>query len=143
MLLVLQLIMALQDTLGPQVFSKPTQIIAFACNIIQGYADRMTAFKERKESKPEKSGRIDIANIVCEQDRAILENDTATQDIEEEFESVMMAINLLRAVMHGTVYNTGNLSELLTCNFLISRQRGSGYSSKPTARKRYCTAENY
>ncbi|KAI8092217.1 uncharacterized protein B0P05DRAFT_525301 [Gilbertella persicaria] len=96
-LLILHLIMGMLDTLGPTILAKPTQILSFANNIVQDHVDRLTTAKKETENK--KSKFPDITNIVSQEDIEALE-DAEQFSAEDEFESLILAINLLRAVMH-------------------------------------------
>lgn len=99
-LLILHLIMGMLDTLGPTILGKPTQIISFANNIVNDHVERM--MKPLKKSKPS-SGFPDIANIVDREQMEALEEAHDEQfSMEDDVESLILAINLLRAVMHGT-----------------------------------------
>jgi hypothetical protein len=80
--------MGMLDSLGPTILGKPTQIISFATNIVNDHVDRMSQEKDLKTN---------ISNIVQQNDN---DDDFSLQD---DFESLILAINLLRAVMHGKV----------------------------------------
>lgn len=100
-LLTLHLIMGMLDTLGPTILGKPTQIISFANNIVQDHVERLMKPKEAK-SKPSTSAFPDITKIVDQEELEAIEDAHDEQfSIEEYFESLILAINLLRAVMHG------------------------------------------
>ena len=102
MLLLLQLVMGMQDTLGTEILSKPEQIIAFASNVLCDYAGRLEEARQRQYSKKKTSSSIvDIANIVTDEDREAMENTPTEEDIRNDLESLILSINLLRAVMHG------------------------------------------
>ena len=106
MLLILQLIMGMQDTLGTEILSKPEQILGFANNVVTDYVDRLDDAKNRQSSKkksPSSGSAVDIMNIVSDEDREIFDNIPTDEDIENDLESLIMAINLLRAVMHGNI----------------------------------------
>ncbi|CAO3678365.1 unnamed protein product [Rhizopus stolonifer] len=92
-LLILHLIMGMLDKLGTTILAKPTQIISFAINGIQAHVDKITPKKEKKKE----SGFPDFTRIVTEEDRDVMEDELS---IEDELESLILAINLLRAVMH-------------------------------------------
>ncbi|ORE03185.1 hypothetical protein BCV72DRAFT_213761 [Rhizopus microsporus var. microsporus] len=94
-LLTLNLVMGMLDKLGPSILSKPTQIVSFAINIIDSYVDKMTT--RPKEKTAEKSSFPDITRIVSEEEKEALEDESSS---EEDVESLILAINLLRAVMH-------------------------------------------
>jgi hypothetical protein len=99
-LLMLHLIMGMLDTLGPTILGKPTQIISFATNIVNDYVERLLTPKRKTEKK--KSAFPDIANIVDQEDlEALGEAHDEQFTVEDDFESLILAINLLRAVMHG------------------------------------------
>ena len=107
MLLILQLIMGMQDTLGTEILSKPEQILGFANNVVTDYVDRLDDAKDRHSNKKKTSSSgstVDIMNIVSDEDREIFDNIPTEEDIENDLESLIMAINLLRAVMHGNIY---------------------------------------
>lgn len=87
------------DKLGPSILSKPTQIVSFAINIIDSYVDKMTT--GTKEKTTEKSSFPDITRIVSEEEKEALEDELSS---EEDVESLILAINLLRAVMHGKLF---------------------------------------
>ncbi|CEI97365.1 hypothetical protein RMCBS344292_11500 [Rhizopus microsporus] len=87
--------MGMLDKLGPSILSKPTQIVSFAINIIDSYVDKMTTGP--KEKTTEKSSFPDITRIVSEEEKEALEDESSS---EEDVESLILAINLLRAVMH-------------------------------------------
>lgn len=93
-LLILHLIMGMLDKLGTTILAKPTQIISFAINGIQAHVDKITPKKEKKKE----FGFPDFTRIVTEEDRDAMEDELS---IEDELESLILAINLLRAVMHG------------------------------------------
>jgi hypothetical protein len=110
---MLHLIMGMLDTLGPTILGKPTQIISFANNIVQDHVDRLMKPKETK-SKPSSSAFPDITKIVDQEELEALEDAHDEQfSLEEDFESLILAINLLRAVMHG---NSGNFYMLIRTN---------------------------
>ncbi|GAA5816742.1 hypothetical protein MFLAVUS_010274 [Mucor flavus] len=100
-LLTLHLIMGMLDTLGPTILGKPTQIISFATNIVNDHVERLMTPKHKHEKKKASNGFPDIANIV---DKDAMEEIEEAHDeqfsIEDDFESLILAINLLRAVMH-------------------------------------------
>lgn len=87
------------DKLGPSILSKPTQIVSFAINIIDSYVDKMTTGPKKKTT--EKSSFPDITRIVSEEEKEALEDESSS---EEDVESLILAINLLRAVMHGKLF---------------------------------------
>ncbi|KAF7724463.1 transmembrane and coiled-coil domains-containing protein 7 [Apophysomyces ossiformis] len=100
MLITLHLIMGMLDTQGPEILKKPTQVIAFANNIVVEYADRMKKPKSKNE-KREDVKFSDLASIVSDNDREA--NDNAydeTFSAEDDFEALLLATSLLRAVMH-------------------------------------------
>ncbi|KAI7853572.1 hypothetical protein BDC45DRAFT_510575 [Circinella umbellata] len=116
MLLILQLIMGMQDTLGTEILSKPEQILAFANNVVTDYVDRLDEAKNRYNSKKKSSSNsstVDIMNIVSDEDREIIGNMPTEEDIENDLESLIMAINLLRAVMHENDELSSRSSQLL------------------------------
>jgi hypothetical protein len=99
--------MGMLDTLGPTILGKPTQIISFANNIVHDHVERLM---KPKENKPKPSSTLafpDITKIVDQEELEALEDAHDEQfSMEEDFESLILAINLLRAVMHGKVYNS-------------------------------------
>ncbi|KAI8375297.1 hypothetical protein EDC96DRAFT_436914 [Choanephora cucurbitarum] len=97
-LLILHLIMGMLDTLGPTILAKPTQILSFANNIVQDHVDRLKG-RESNESPAKKNQFPDITNIVSQEDLEVLE-DQEQFSAEDDIESLILAINLLRAVMH-------------------------------------------
>ncbi|KAG0743984.1 hypothetical protein G6F57_001082 [Rhizopus arrhizus] len=96
MLLTLHLIMGMLDKLGPTILAKPTQIISFAINVIHAHVDMITP--KEKERKLNNSHFPDITRIVSEEEREAFEEEEST--VEDDIESLILAINLLRAVMH-------------------------------------------
>ncbi|KAI7907285.1 uncharacterized protein BX663DRAFT_495418 [Cokeromyces recurvatus] len=96
MLLILHLIMGMLDSIGPTILGKPAQIISFANNIIEDHLERM--IKPTKEKKESKTGFPDIANIVNQEELEDIHDEQFS--IEDDFESLILAINLLRAVLH-------------------------------------------
>lgn len=100
--------MGMLDSLGPTILGKPTQIISFAINIVQDHVDRfLTPKDEKNESKNRSSKFPDFANIVSQEDLELLEEAHDEEfSMEDDFESLLLAINLLRAVMHGKLKNT-------------------------------------
>lgn len=101
-LLSLNLIMGMLDSLGPTILGKPTQILSFAINIVQDHVDRFLTPKEEKKESSKSSAFPDFANIVSQEDLELLEDAYDEQfSVEDDFESLLLAINLLRAVMHG------------------------------------------
>ncbi|KAI9267138.1 hypothetical protein EDC94DRAFT_667356 [Helicostylum pulchrum] len=100
-LLTLHLIMGMLDTLGPTILGKPTQIISFATNIVNDHVERLMTPKHKPEKKKASNGFPDIANIVDKEELEAIEEAHDEQfSIEDDFESLILAINLLRAVMH-------------------------------------------
>ncbi|CAO0797761.1 unnamed protein product [Mucor circinelloides] len=99
-LLTLHLIMGMLDTLGPTILGKPTQIISFANNIVQDHVDRL--FKTNKQQEKPKSSTVDFTNIVSQQELEDIEDATHDEQfsVEDDFESLLLAINLIRAVLH-------------------------------------------
>ncbi|CDS13877.1 hypothetical protein LRAMOSA06051 [Lichtheimia ramosa] len=100
MLLILHLITGMQDTLGPEILSKPAQIVGFASNVIQGYVENIERLKEKQHAKNNKAKqqKVDITNIVSTED--VEEEIPDDEQVQEDFESLIMAISLLRAVIH-------------------------------------------
>ncbi|KAF1803556.1 hypothetical protein FB192DRAFT_1080372 [Mucor lusitanicus] len=99
-LLTLHLIMGMLDTLGPTILGKPTQIISFANNIVQDHVERL--FKKDKQQDKPKSSSVDFTNIVSQQDLEAMEDAAHDEQfsVEDDFESLVLAINLIRAVLH-------------------------------------------
>lgn len=98
--------MGMLDTLGPTILGKPTQIISFATNIVNDHVDRLMMPKKAKDKKSTAGGGFpDIANIVNQEDLEALEDAAHDEQfsMEDDFESLILAINLLRAVMHGKI----------------------------------------
>ncbi|KAI9269341.1 hypothetical protein BY458DRAFT_490142 [Sporodiniella umbellata] len=91
-LLTIHLIMGMLDKMGTSILAKPTQVISFAMNGVQDYVDKLAPKEKKKESS-----FPDFTRIVTEEDRDAIEDDSS---FEEELESLILAINLLRAVMH-------------------------------------------
>lgn len=89
--------MGMLDKLGPTILAKPTQIISFAINVIHAHVDMITPKEE--ERKLNNSRFPDITRIVSEEEREAFEEEEST--VEDDIESLILAINLLRAVMHG------------------------------------------
>jgi hypothetical protein len=90
------------DTLGPAILGKPTQILSFASSIVMEHIDRIENAQARHHQPKPQSGFPDIANIVSQEDRDAIEHahdDSFT--MEDEMESLLLAINLVRAVIHG------------------------------------------
>lgn len=102
--MTLHLIMGMLDTLGPTILGKPTQIISFATNIVNDHVERMlTPRKKSENQKP--NGFPDFANIVDKEEMEALQDAHDEQfSVEDDFESLILAINLLRAVMHGKTF---------------------------------------
>ncbi|KAI8647476.1 armadillo-type protein [Parasitella parasitica] len=112
-LLTLHLIMGMLDTLGPTILGKPTQIISFANNIVQDHVERLFRSKE-KTSKPT-SKFPDIAHIVDQQELQDIQ-DAAHDDqfsAEDDFESLVLAVNLIRAVLHENEQLGNQATQLL------------------------------
>ncbi|KAI8973433.1 hypothetical protein BDF20DRAFT_651428 [Mycotypha africana] len=106
-LMILHLIMGMLDTLGPAILNKPTQIISFANNVIQDHADKLdihhkTATEEQKKQKKVSGFPDMLSNIVSQEEFEAMNEDHDEQlSTEDDEESLILAINLLRAVMHG------------------------------------------
>ncbi|KAJ8655234.1 hypothetical protein O0I10_009102 [Lichtheimia ornata] len=100
MLLILHLITGMQDTLGPEILSKPAQIVGFASNVIHGYVENIERLKEKQRASNSKAKqqRVDITNIVSSED--VEQEIPDDEQVQEDFESLIMAISLLRAVIH-------------------------------------------
>ncbi|KAI8082954.1 uncharacterized protein BX664DRAFT_361234 [Halteromyces radiatus] len=100
-LMVLQLIMSMADTLGPNILGKPTQILSFANNIVMEHLDRIENVKNQQEQQQQQQGRfpIDLANIISEDQKEILEEHDDNFTVEDDLESLLLAIDLVRAVI--------------------------------------------
>ncbi|ORZ26230.1 hypothetical protein BCR42DRAFT_21629 [Absidia repens] len=101
-LMILQLIMGMADTLGPTILGKPTQILSFASNIVLDHLDRFenAQLRQNQHETKQQGGFPDITNIVSDEQREMLEDvhdDSFTA--EEDLESLLLAINLVRAVI--------------------------------------------
>ncbi|KAI9469900.1 MAG: hypothetical protein EXX96DRAFT_587901 [Benjaminiella poitrasii] len=112
-LLTLQLIMGMLDTIGPAILGKPAQIISFANNVIEDHVERMMGSTKEQENKKPSMGFPDIANIVNQE---TLEEELHDDQfsIEDDFESLVLAINLLRAVIHENDELDNQAVQLLT-----------------------------
>jgi hypothetical protein len=106
--MVLNLIMTMLDTLGPSILQNPTQIIAFASNVIDSHlmqTDHQNLRKATLESEVN-SGLSGLANLVSQEDESAKnfdEDDAAI--MEDELSTLFLAVNLLGAVLNGTCYN--------------------------------------
>ncbi|ORX49189.1 hypothetical protein DM01DRAFT_1325961 [Hesseltinella vesiculosa] len=101
-LMILQLIMVMVDKLGPAILGKPIQILAFANNTVVGQLERMDRLgRANQASSSSHRGFPDITNIVSEEQRDLFEEmDDESFTVEDELESLLLAINLIRAVIH-------------------------------------------
>lgn len=92
--------MGMQDSLGHEILSRPEQILAFASNVITDHVERIEKSKSRQQQKASTrtSSVPDIANIISHEEK---EEEIGDISPEDEWESLVMAIGLLRAVMHG------------------------------------------
>ena len=96
--------MGMLDALGPTILGKPTQIISFANNIVNDHVERMMT-PTKKTKQPTNNGFPDITNIVDQEElEAIHDAHDEQFSLEDDVESLILAINLLRAVMHGTSF---------------------------------------
>lgn len=107
--MVLNLIMTMLDTLGPSILQNPTQIIAFASNVIDSHlmqTDHQNLRKPTLESEVN-SGLSGLANLVSQEDESAKnfdeEDDAAI--MEDDLSTLFLAVNLLGAVLNGTCYN--------------------------------------
>lgn len=93
--------MGMLDTLGPTILGKPTQIISFANNIVQDHVERLLKKKEKRKQS-NSSHFPDIANIVDQQELQDIQDAAHDEQfsLEDDFESLVLAINLIRAVLH-------------------------------------------
>ncbi|CEP17650.1 hypothetical protein [Parasitella parasitica] len=114
-LLTLHLIMGMLDALGPTILRKPTQIISFANNIIQDHVERLSKDKEN-ESKPTTNKFPDIAHIVDQQELQDIQDAAHDEQFtaEDDFESLVLAINLIRAVLHENEQLSDQATQLLS-----------------------------
>ncbi|KAI8068543.1 hypothetical protein BC940DRAFT_367058 [Gongronella butleri] len=103
-LMILQLIMSMADSLGPDILGKPIQILAFANNTVLGQLERMDRLqKPPAQASPSSSGSLfaELGNIVSDEQREMMDDmDDDTFTAEDELESLLLAINLIRAVIH-------------------------------------------
>ncbi|KAI9009389.1 hypothetical protein CLU79DRAFT_710972 [Phycomyces nitens] len=101
-LMMLHLIMGMLDNLGPEILKNPTQIVAFASNVVTEHADRLTKPKSlAREQQQQSRGFADFANIVSHEDRETIEDmHDETYTANDDFESLLLAIHLMRAVIH-------------------------------------------
>ncbi|KAI8335805.1 hypothetical protein BC941DRAFT_354970 [Chlamydoabsidia padenii] len=102
-LMILHLIMGMADTLGPAILGKPTQILSFASNIVMEHLDRIenTYIRQKHQDIKQDNGFPNISNIVSDEQREAIEDahdDSFT--VEDDLESLLLAINLVRAVIH-------------------------------------------
>lgn len=95
--------MGMLDSLGPTILGKPTQIISFANNIVNDHVERMMTPQKKKKAKSTSNGFPDIANIVDREEMEAMQDAQHDEQfsLEDDVESLILAINLLRAVMHG------------------------------------------
>ncbi|CAO3612330.1 unnamed protein product [Cunninghamella blakesleeana] len=104
-LLILQLIMGMADTMGPDILGKPTQILLFANNIVTEHINRLNKIEQQQnqsyENKKKNIGLSDLSNIINDDQRELLD-DLHDEDftMEDDIESLLLAINLIRAVIH-------------------------------------------
>ncbi|GAA5810335.1 hypothetical protein MFLAVUS_003756 [Mucor flavus] len=84
-----------------RIIDKPTQIISFATNIVNGHVERLMTPKHKQEKKKAFNGLSYIAYIVGKDPMEEIEEAHDKQfSVEDDFESLILAINLLGAVMH-------------------------------------------
>ncbi|KAI9494679.1 hypothetical protein BDB00DRAFT_301422 [Zychaea mexicana] len=129
MLLILQLIVGMQDSLGTEILSKPEQILAFANNVVTDYADRLEEAKNHytnsnnsAKNLSSATATVDITSIVSDEDRQFMDNIPTEEDIENDLESLIMSINLLRAVMHENEELSPRSSQLLESSIAPLKQ---------------------
>jgi hypothetical protein len=107
-LMVLNLIMTMLDALGPTILQNPTQIIAFASNVIDSHLMQENHHSKQSTSKDKvDAGMAGIANLVPQDDEAPTYNDNEEDEaslMEEELSTLFLAINLLGAVLNGMCY---------------------------------------
>ncbi|KAM3583327.1 hypothetical protein VKS41_004240 [Umbelopsis sp. WA50703] len=103
-LMVLNLIMTMLDALGPTILQNPTQIIAFASNVIDSHLMQENHHSKQSTSKDKvDAGMAGIANLVPQDDEAPTYNDNEEDEaslMEEELSTLFLAINLLGAVLN-------------------------------------------
>lgn len=101
--MILHLIMGMADTLGPTILGKPTQILSFASSIVMEHIDRIENAQARQQQRQkQQSGFPDITNIVSDEDRDAIEDaHDENFTMEDDLESLLLAVNLVRAVIHG------------------------------------------
>ncbi|CAO3642946.1 unnamed protein product [Cunninghamella echinulata] len=107
-LTMLQLIMGMADTMGPDILGKPTQILLFANNVVMEHMNRLNKIEQQQKQQQQQQqhkkqhiGLSDLSNIIDDHHRELLEDlhdDNFT--IEDDIESLLLAINLIRAVIH-------------------------------------------
>jgi hypothetical protein len=107
--MVLNLIMTMLDKLGPTILQNPTQIVAFASNVIDSHlmqADHQR-FNEPTHTLETQSNTslAGIVNLDSQEDNAdqTLEDDEAAI-MEDELSTLFLAVNLLGAVLNGMYY---------------------------------------
>ncbi|GAB5590431.1 hypothetical protein Unana1_05331 [Umbelopsis nana] len=116
-LMVLNLIMTMLDTLGPSILQNPTQIIAFASNVIDSHlmqTDHQNLRKPTLESEVN-SGLSGLANLVSQEDESAKnfdEDDAAI--MEDELSTLFLAVNLLGAVLNENDQLDKQARQLLT-----------------------------
>ncbi|KAI8583639.1 hypothetical protein K450DRAFT_222092 [Umbelopsis ramanniana AG] len=105
-LMVLNLIMTMLDKLGPTILQNPTQIIAFASNVIdshlmqadhQGYNESAPTL-----ATPGNAGLAGISNLVSQEDNFedAMEGDDEAAIMEDDLGTLFLAVNLLGAVLN-------------------------------------------
>jgi len=123
--MVLNLIMTMLDKLGPTILQNPTQIIAFASNVIDSHL-MQTDHQSSNEPTPTMAtqggaGLAGIANLVSQEDyqeEAVEDDDAAI--MEDDLGTLFLAVNLLGAVLNGMCYNEYS-SCVIACKRVLVR----------------------
>lgn len=105
-LMVLNLIMTMLDALGPTILQNPTQIIAFASNVIDSHLmQENDRGKQSTTTDKLDTGMAGIANLVPSDDEAQVGDEEDEGSImEDDLSTLFLAINLLGAVLNGMCY---------------------------------------
>ncbi|KAI9288933.1 hypothetical protein BC943DRAFT_272773 [Umbelopsis sp. AD052] len=103
-LMVLNLIMTMLDKLGPTILQNPTQIIAFASNVIDSHlmqADHQGSNEPVPTlATPGNAGLAGISNLVSEEDNYEDTMDDDAAIMEDDLGTLFLAVNLLGAVLN-------------------------------------------
>ncbi|KAJ2956554.1 hypothetical protein NQZ79_g7601 [Umbelopsis isabellina] len=101
-LMVLNLIMTMLDALGPTILQNPTQIIAFASNVIDSHLmQENDRGKQSTTTDKVNTGMGGIANLVPSDDEAhIGDEEDEASTMEDDLSTLFLAINLLGAVLN-------------------------------------------